>query len=114
MRAATDLARLEALLDAERHALREGRLAELPRFDADRVRLMQELARRSPSLDDLGRLRESVDRNARLMRATAHGIRDAIRRIAEIRAASGPIGSYSESGAPRAIGARPNAVERKA
>jgi carbamoyl-phosphate synthase large subunit len=62
----------------------------------------------------LQRLRSEVDRNNALMEAAASGLRAAIKRISDLRAASGPIGSYSAKGERLEIGSNSPTVERKA
>ena len=106
----------QELLDDERDALRAGRLDELQGFEARRNRLMAELpgAVTGLSPDRLETLRKGAQRNAELARAASEGVRDAIRRIGEIRKATGPIGSYGADGGRVEIGQPTPAVERKA
>ena len=106
----------ESLLSEEREALRAGRLDELQGFEARRKRLFAELpgATSGVSPDRLETLRKGAQRNAELARAASEGVRDAIRRISEIRKATGPIGSYGADGERVEIGQPTPAVERKA
>ena len=106
------IARIEALLDRERRALLAGRVGEVEALIAARTALFDSLDR-SADPAALGALARRVRENADLARAAADGLRDALRRISEIRAASGPISSYSAAGAPVRIGARPGSYEHK-
>ena len=112
----TVLRDLETLLDDEREVLRAGRLEELRGLEERRRRVMvgvpEIIAEVAP--ERLDALREQAQKNADLARAVSDGVRDAMRRLGDIRKASGPIGSYGADGAPVEIGQAQPAVERKA
>lgn len=107
------IAQLDTLFDRERAALLEGRVEGLARIVEERAALMPALER----LDDraqLLRLRRRAAGNAALLKKAGEGIRDAMQRLAEIRAATGPIDSYSADGTRARIGAGETAFEKKA
>lgn len=105
--------RLEALMKMERQALLAGKIDAITVFEEERGRLLAEVSQ-TASADALHRLRGLAERNAGLAGAAAEGIRDAIRRLGEIRGAAGPIASYSASGKPARIGESAPTLERKA
>ena len=108
------LSRIEALLTEERAVLLSGKLTALPDLAADRDRLLAEIAQGTGDRARLQRLRTLALRNTELARAARDGVQAAIARLSAIRAAAGPIGSYSADGARVHIGADRPAFERKA
>ncbi|MEM0947070.1 MAG: hypothetical protein AAGK37_06665 [Pseudomonadota bacterium] len=106
--------RIEKLLREERAALVSGNVAALPVLSARRDRLLTEIAQAPVDPVRLKSLRGLALRNAELAGAARNGVQAAIARLADIRAAAGPISSYSASGARSHIGAARPAFERKA
>lgn len=114
MHADTIVARVSALLEAERSALLSGRVEALPELADRRLRLMSDPHVAAASDEELRRLGALLERNMRLARAAAAGIRDAARRVREIRTAAGPIGSYGARGERVSIGTSAPVMERNA
>ncbi len=108
------LKRFEAALDKERQALLSGDFGMLAALAAERDGLLDGLAVGGHDRARLGALRDKALRNAELARAAREGMHAALSRLASIRNAAGPIGSYSADGSRSEIGsARPD-FERKA
>ena len=114
MSAERKLKSVETYLERERRILRKGQIAELADLAEDREKVLTMLGAARGNGPALERLRTEVHRNNTLMEAAASGLRAAIKRISDLRAASGPIGSYSASGERLEIGSNSPTVERKA
>lgn len=114
MSAERKLKSVESYIERERRILRSGRISELADLVEDREKALALLDAARGNGPALQRLRSEVHRNNALMEAAASGLRSAIKRISDLRAASGPIGSYSASGQRMEIGSNSPTVERKA
>jgi hypothetical protein len=114
MSAERKLKSVESYLERERRILRNGQITELADLAEDREKALALLGAARGNGPVLQRLRSEVDRNNALMEAAASGLRAAIKRISDLRAASGPIGSYSAKGERLEIGSNSPTVERKA
>lgn len=105
---------VESYLDRERRILRTGRITELATLAEDRERALAALDAVRGNGPVLQRLRSEVRRNNAMMESAASGLRAAIKRISDLRAAAGPIGSYSAQGERCEIGSTAPRFERKA
>lgn len=106
--------RAEAYLGREREILLSGRLAELAEIAGARDEVLAALAGAEGDGARIGKLRDRAIRNGALLAAAAQGVHRAIKRLAELRKAAGPIGSYSPSGTRCEIGSVNPKFERKA
>ena len=109
---ALDLA--EHYLEREREILVSGRIRELEHLAESRAAVLAALARTNGDAARIQRLRNLAERNSSLLEASAEGVNRAIKRLAELRKAAGPIQSYSSSGGQCEIGAVNPQFERKA
>lgn len=114
MNAERKLRSVEIYLDREREILRTGQIGKLASLAEERERALATLDAAKGNGPLLQKLRSDVRRNNALMQAAASGLRAAIKRISDLRAATGPIGSYSAKGERLEIGASAPTVERKA
>jgi len=114
MAAETALDRAEDYLERERAILLSGRVAELARLADAREEMLKALADETADSQRVARLREKALRNGALLEAAAEGVNRAMKRLADLRQAAGPIGSYSASGGRCEIGAVNPKFERKA
>ena len=112
MQAAERIARARACLAEERALLKAGRIADLQAAAANREQAFADLDGASP--DDLADLREMARLNGALIAAAGDGIRAALARVNELSRATGPIGSYTATGARQEIGSIRPKCERKA
>jgi flagellar biosynthesis/type III secretory pathway chaperone len=110
----TTLDRVEAFLERERAILLSGRIAELAELADAREEMLQALADESADSQRIRRLREKATRNGALLEAASEGVKRAMKRLADLRKAAGPIGSYSAGGGRCEIGAVNPKFERKA
>lgn len=114
MNAKTALEELENYLDTEREVIRAARLSELQTLEKTREVVLAQMEDLPNDTLRLQHVRKKARRNGELLQAAANGIRSAIRRIQELRRASGPISSYSAEGEPCSIGTNNCTIERKA
>lgn len=104
----------EDYLEREREILLSGRIEELERMEMQREAVFSTLARAHDDATRLTRLRTLAERNGALLEASADGIKQAMKRLSDLRKAAGPIGSYSASGGRCEIGSVNPQFERKA
>jgi flagellar biosynthesis/type III secretory pathway chaperone len=114
MTADAALDRAEDYLERERAILLSGRITELSRLADAREDMLKALADETADSRRLARLREKAVRNGALLAAASEGVNRAMKRLADLRKATGPIGSYSASGGRCEIGAVNPKFERKA
>ncbi len=114
MKAEDQLDRAEKYLEEEREILLSGRVAELAGLAERREAVLATLSAAKGDAARLQRLRDQAMRNGALMNAAAEGVNRAIKRLAELRRAAGPIGSYSATGGRCEIGSVNPKFERKA
>lgn len=105
---------LLTLLKDERQAIRTGELARLDTLAARKDQLLADIAQLKLSAQEAMALRESADRNARLLQAAIRGVRDARDRLAALQSARDELNVYSADGARRQVAAAPRKLERKA
>ena len=105
---------LETALGEIGDALQSGRISDLPGLTDRLQRCLEDGEPGGTNDARLARLRAATARNATLASAAADGIRDALRRLAEIRAATGPIESYGADGSRANIGPGRPTFEHKA
>ncbi|MEM9343178.1 MAG: hypothetical protein AAGA87_09045 [Pseudomonadota bacterium] len=96
--------RLDAVLEAERQALRSGQIDALASMADEKATLLDALTRKPCPPEVLTQLRQGMERNAKLAAAAAHGIRDAMTRLQDIKQAAGPISGYCDDGTRQNIG----------
>lgn len=106
--------KIEELLEDERTALLSGDLAALDGIAQRKEALLEDLAWARPASDALKSLRRKAERNAELLEAATKGLRAAMRRVAEIRRANGPLRTYGQDGAEQTLGAQAGSFERRA
>ena len=104
----------ETYLSRERKILLSGKIEELAALADARAAMLTRLARSDGDPVRLGRLRAQAERNGSMLKAASEGVNRAIKRLSELRKASGPIGSYSATGGQCQIGAINPKFERKA
>ena len=97
------LARIDALLDRERKALKEGRLEKLEPMVAEREKLVEDLKGKidgddRESVRKLKEIRSKAQKNASLYSAALDGIKSANARVAAIRQATEHLSTYSQDG----------------
>ena len=114
MPANLSLDRAETYLERERDILLSGRIKELAGLADTRAAVLSTLAGASGDAARIKRLRAMAARNGTLLAASAHGVNRALKRLKELRKATGPIGSYSATGGPCEIGSINPQFERKA
>ncbi len=114
MKAEDQLDRAEKYLEEEREILLSGRIAELAGLAERREAVLATLSATKGDGARLQRLRDRAKRNGALMSAAAEGVNRAIKRLAELRKAAGPIGSYSATGGRCEIGTVGPKFEKKA
>lgn len=114
MTAEKQLKSIENYLERERKILRTGQIAGLTTLTEDRAQALSLLNSVRGKGPELQRLKANFQRNNSMLSSAAAGLRSAIKRISELRAAAGPIGSYSASGERREIGSNAPTIERKA
>lgn len=98
------IARLDTLLDQERNALLEGDLESLNQLVDEKEALIHSLS--EAELDEPEGLRgvsDKVSRNQALLEGALDGIRNAARRLAEIRQARKSLDTYDETGRKQRI-----------
>ena len=112
----TTLTELEALLREEREGLLRGDHAVLASLAERKEALFADLGAAASSLprDRLEHIRREAERNGELLSAATRGLKAVGRRLAEIRAAHGPLNTYSSTGTRRTLGAGRGALERRA
>jgi len=112
------LAALENLLDAERHAIREGNFEGLDRMAEDKSRLIDLVAthqQAAPAQRELlARVQARTAENQRLLAAAISGVRAAQRRLDMIRRAARTLNTYDAMGRSATIGGGEGTVERRA
>lgn len=97
------LARIDALLDRERKALKEGRLEKLEPMVTEREKLVEDLKGKisgddRESVRKLKEIRSKARKNASLYSAALDGIKSANERVAAIRQATEHLSTYSQDG----------------
>ena len=110
----TIVERASALLEDERAALVAADFKALEDVATRKEALFEELRRTRAPEASLARLRQAAERNAALLAASARGLRAVTRRIAEIRAATGSLRTYSQDGRAQTVGAGQGSLERRA
>jgi len=110
--------RSEQILDvlvAERAALRGGNLAELEALVAAREAALAALSERAAFIDaaDLQRIADAAEANRVLLTAAMSGIRQAMRRVAELKTLAAGSGTYDSSGHRNAGLAQPRLTLRR-
>ena len=112
------LVALENLLEAERHAIREGNFDGLDRMADEKARLIDFVAAHqvaSPAQRELlERLQTRTQGNQRLLAAAIAGVRAAQRRLDMIRRAARTLNTYDAMGRAATIGSTQGTVERRA
>lgn len=114
MTADDSLGRVEDYLRREREILLSGRLDDLEGLAETRDSVLSALGRADGDLERVERLKGLARRNGSLLRAAAEGVNRAMKRLADLRKAAGPIGSYSATGGRCEIGSVNPQFERKA
>ena len=89
---------LTTLLDEERQALRDGDLIRVQNMIPEKERLLTYITQLRLPVTTLQLLQDAVERNARLMEATARGIRAALQRIKTLRNGPAPLQTYGPAG----------------
>jgi len=112
-----DLPRLTALLEEERRCLLAGNLAGLETLATEKLALASTLAttgnrRTAMEERDAARLGAAAQRNQRLLEAAAEGLRNAMRRVTELRNLHRGRGTYG-AGGHRAESAESVRIERR-
>ena len=104
---------LEDLLLAEQRLIRNGNLSDLERTAALKDRLLEGLgsAGQYPA-EDLRRLREIAEVNARLLEAAGRGLKSALRQIEDLKQAAMP-STYTREGTRRALGSQSSQLQQK-
>lgn len=109
---------LENLLDAERHAVRDGNFEGLDRMADDKSRLIDFIAAHSTAApvqrELLVRIQARSAENQRLLSAAISGVRAAQRRLDMIRRAARTLNTYDAMGRAATIGSTEGTVERRA
>lgn len=105
---------LEGLLDAERHAIRNGEFEGLSQLSEKKEKLLDRLEQSDLSAKDLGHLRSKAEANQRLLAAAIKGVRAARRRLEMIRQAAHGLNTYNSQGQARTIGSSVGSFERRA
>ncbi len=101
------------LLDRERGILLEGRISDLARLAEQKSRLIG-LIQATPSAEVMDLVRAKAERNARLLEAAGHGIRNVTRRIASLREGPKPFSTYRADGRRNVVGGTSQSFERRA
>ena len=103
-----------ALLEVENAILRQGEYVKLADLTARKERLIADLAGLRLSGEELRRLRDATDRNARMLKAALKGIAEAKARLAELTAVQTGLSTYDAQGGTAVVGQTPGVLERKA
>ena len=113
---AESLARLRALLEAERAALRAGEIERLDEFLTGKEELMKQLAAEGvdPQDPEVAVLRAFARSNAAMCDAAARGLRAAIDRFLERTRVAGQLDTYDRTGQRRSFAAVPPTAPRRA
>jgi len=113
---AESLARLRAILEAERAALRAGEIERLDEFLARKEEILTELAaeRLDPRDPEVAAVRALARSNAAMCTAAGRGIRTAIDRFIERTRVAGHLDTYDRSGQRRSFAAIPPTAPRRA
>lgn len=103
------------VLAAERRALRSGNLAALEELVADREAALAMLSRRAATMDpaDLRRIADAAEANRVLLDAAMSGVRQAMRRVAELRTLAAGSGTYDARGHRKSGLAQPRLTLRR-
>lgn len=109
MTASDDLA---DLLEKERAALLGGRLDDAIRLADLKLRLAEEIGRRTTDAGDVRALRRAAEENAALYAAAARGIRAAITQLREAEQAGGG-STYDRDGCLRHLGRRSGGLRQR-
>ncbi len=110
------LTALDGMLDAERHAIRNGEFGGLESLALAKGRLLEQVTASVGRADGdaLARLRDKADANQRLLAAAIKGVRAAQRRLDMIRRASSSLNTYDSLGRAQSITPDRGSVERRA
>lgn len=108
------IAELETLLARERDALLAGEFGGLEAFGARKESLFRRLDARRGTPARLAALKAQSERNGELLTAAARGLKTAMRRVAEIRSAHGPLKTYSPNGEAQTHSGGAGRLERRA
>ena len=102
---------LRDFLGHERQAILSGALIELVDIAGRKHDL---LGRMSPGASELATMHDELRRNQALLRSTIDGLREAVLRLAELRAARDGFRAYDSHGHRATVTAEPPTMERKA
>lgn len=109
---------LEGLLDAERHAIREGMFDGLGQLADEKARLIDLVAGHGAAAPAqralLERIQARTAENQRLLAAAISGVKAAQRRLDMIRRAARTLNTYDAMGRATTIGSTSGTVERRA
>ena len=108
-------ARLRAVLEDERAALRSGALDRLGDILAAKERLAEEVAQRGLGCGatEAEALRAAARRNAELLDAARTGLRAAMERLAERARLARSLDTYDAEGNRRELGGEPGSLHRR-
>lgn len=104
---------LFTLLEAERDAIRTGRLEDLTALADQKVALSLELSAMPPNRMMLRRIDRALRRNERLLTAACDGVKSAATRLAALRAVRDGLSLYTAAGDRTTVARRPDALEHK-
>lgn len=104
---------LEELLDAERDLVLAGEILKLEHLAGQKESLLAHLAGARPDSASLTRIRQDLDRNARILTAAGQGIRHALERVRDL-ADPAPLATYDGHGRRSEIEAPEPSVSRSA
>ena len=105
--------RLIDLLDNERRALLEGRLADALALSERKLRLTERIEHETLGAETARRVRDRARRNEALLAAAMSGIKSARERIASLFTAR-PLSTYGSDGRRQQIGGAGGTLERRA
>jgi flagellar biosynthesis/type III secretory pathway chaperone len=108
------VARLSALLEAERQALRKGDIATLTELTPQKTTLADDLSQLAAlSQAQRDEMQVLLDRNRRLLAAARDGVRDVQARLQEQQRLRQGMTTYDRSGQENRIGAARPGTERR-
>ena len=102
------------LLAAESAALRNGDLQDLPAIADRKSALAQDIASSAVPRAELARIRQALDRNARLLLAARDGVKAAQTRLSALRSVRDGLSLYTAGGDRTTVARRSTGLEHKA